>query len=90
MIHFTCILEDCVLTATLRYEDESYVYDVSVCDNLSGDTGKAIWTKAQWSAVMILVNDDESLIESTSILSKIYEIAETAVAMLPKNCRLIP
>ena len=90
MIHFTCILEDCVLTATLRYEDESYVYDIHACDNLSGDTGRAIWTKAQWSAVMILVNDDESLIESGENIKRIYEIAETAVSMLPKNCRPIP
>ena len=101
MIHFTMILEDLVLTSTLRTidsedgeNDRQYAYDIHACDNLTGESGKATWTQDQWRAVMIiLANDDNDrwgLDDQSMEQKRLYNIAKPAVAMLPDSCRPIP
>lgn len=98
MIHFTMILEDLVLTATFRQIPEVgmdcgndswvSVVDINVSDGLTGESGKATWTKDQWLAVHLLIaNADE---DKLSELGRFYAIAEPAIAMLPQSCRPIP
>jgi len=97
MIHFTMILEDTVLTATLRQIEglDAYgqVIDINVCDNLTGESGKATWTKEQWQAVHLLIayaDENNSLGMAANFVSHLYAIAEPAIAMLPQSCRPIP
>lgn len=94
MIHITMILEDLVLTSTLRMinsEDEpSQVFDVHVCDGMTGESGKATWTKDQWRAVMTILVDDDDQSMGVDQQKRLYDIAEPAVAMLPDSCRPIP
>lgn len=94
MIHFSLILEDTILNATVRYqkgsEPDPYVVDVVACDNLSGESGKAIWTKEQWQAVLLLIADADDQILGVMVIKALYEIAKPAIEMLPESCRPIP
>lgn len=90
MIHFTMILEDLILTATEVIENDDEIVrtiHVHVCDSLSGENGKAIWTKEQWQAVLHLIANDD---ESGPMVDHWYKIAETAMQMIPRSCRIIP
>lgn len=92
---FTMILEDLVLTATFRQienvDNFTQVVDIQACDNFTGESGKATWTKEQWLAVHLLIaNADESDLLGTIKVQTLYAIAEPAIAMLPQSCRPIP
>ncbi len=88
------ILEDLVLISTLRMissenGESSQVFDIHVCDGMTGESGKATWNKDQWRAVMMLLADDDD--ELGVVMRKgLYDIAEPAIAMLPDICRPIP
>ena len=87
MIHYTIILEDIVMTATEVVENDERVIYVHVCDNVTGENGRVIWSKEQFKAVMfILANDDD---QNPSQYAW-YKTAEPALDKLPKNCRMIP
>ena len=93
MIHYTMVLEDCVLVVTYRRNDAGTLDDeiyVQATDILSGETGKAIWTKEQWQAVMMLIADGDDRIIGQGNIKYLYSIAEPAVNMLPASCRPIP
>ena len=95
MIHFTMILEDTVLTATLRQiqvgDEYRQAVDINVCDNFTGDCGFATWTFEQWQSVHLLIaNADDPDLLGTIKVQTLYAIAEPAIDMLPKSCRPIP
>lgn len=95
MIHHTMILEDTVLTATFRQiqvgDEYKQAVDIQVCDNFTGESGFATWTKEQWQAVHLLIaNLDDSDLLGTIKVQTLYAIAKPAIAMLPQSCRPIP
>ena len=94
MIHFTMILEDTVLTATLRQiqvgDEYRQAVDIQVCDNFTGESGSATWTFEQWQAVHLLIADADDNVLGSNKVSELYAIAEPAIAMLPQSCRPIP
>ena len=95
MIHFTMILEDTVLTVTLRQiqvgDEYRQAVDIQVCDNFTGESGSATWTFEQWQAVHLLIaNADDPNLLGANKIADLYAIAEHAIDMLPQSCRPIP
>jgi hypothetical protein len=86
MLHVTVILEDGLLTAT----HHDGLWNVTLCDALTGKEHPARWSGPQLAAVLALAVAGDDAFDQGMTLD-LYSFAEPLFAdPCPPECRLIP
>lgn len=88
MLHFTLVMENTVVVATVPEMENGYgsVWDASIFDSVTGKTVKKSFSAVEMGAILALAVGGEEY----SFTKELYEIAEPAMKDIPKECRLIP